>query len=41
MQQDVVALQGLISKRDNAYSTASRLVKKADGSASSVINNIV
>ena len=41
MQQDVVALQGLISKRDNAYSNASRIVKKADDSASSVIHNIV
>ncbi len=41
LQQDIVALQGLISKRDNAFSTASRIVQKADNSASSVIGNIV
>lgn len=41
LQQDMVALQGLISKRDNAFSTASRLVKKADGTAGATIGNIV
>ena len=41
MQQDIVALQGLLSKRDNAFSSASRIVKKADDAASTVIHNIV
>ena len=41
LQQDMVTLQGLISKRDNAFSSASRIVQKADNSASSVIGNIV
>ena len=41
LQQDMVALQGLLSKRDNAFSSASRIVKKADDAASSVIGNIV
>ena len=41
LQQDMVSLQGLISKRDNAFSTASRIVRKADDAASSTIGNIV
>ncbi|MBQ6103467.1 MAG: hypothetical protein IJL06_07325 [Kiritimatiellae bacterium] len=41
LQQDMVALQGLLSKRDNAFSSASRIVRKADDAASSVIHNIV
>ena len=41
LQQDMVSLQGLISKRDNAFSAASRIVRKADDAASSVIHNIV
>ncbi len=41
LQQDMVALQGLVSKRDNAFSSASRIVRKADDAASSVIHNIV
>ncbi len=41
LQQDMVALQGLLSKRDSAFSTASRIVQKADNAASSVIQNIV
>ncbi len=40
LQQDVVSLQGLVSKRDNAFSTAGRLVKKYDGSADGTIGNI-
>ena len=39
-QQDIVALQSFISKRDNAYSTAAKLVKKANNAASSTIRNI-
>lgn len=41
LQQDMVSLQGLISKRDNAFSAAARIVRKADDAASSVIHNIV
>ena len=41
LQQDMVALQGLISKRDNSFSTAASIVRKADNSASSIIANIV
>ena len=41
LQQDMVALQGLISKRDNSFSTAASIVRKADNSASSIIGNIV
>ena len=41
LQQDMVSLQGLISKRDNAYSTASSIVEKATGTADSTIRNIV
>jgi hypothetical protein len=41
LQQDMVALQGLISKRDNSFSTAASIVRKADNSATSIIGNIV
>ena len=41
LQQDLVGLQGLISKRDNAFSTASRIVRKVNDAASAVIGNIV
>ncbi|MBQ9727222.1 MAG: hypothetical protein IJV65_06935 [Kiritimatiellae bacterium] len=41
LQQDLVALKGLISKRDSAFSAASRIVKKADNAASATIGNIV
>ncbi len=41
LQQDMVSLQSLISKRDNAFSTASKIVEKADHGASSTIQNIV
>ena len=40
LQQDLIGLQSLFSKRDNAYSTASRIVRKADDAASSTIGNI-
>ena len=40
LQQDIVALQGYLTKRDNAYSTASKIVRKADNAASSTIGNI-
>lgn len=40
LSQDMVSLQSLISKRDNAYSTASSIVQKADSTASDTIANI-
>lgn len=40
MQQDMVSLESLISKRDNAYSTASQVVEKATGTADSIISNM-
>lgn len=40
LKQDSVALQSLISKRDNAYSAAAKLVKKGDGTAANTIRNI-
>ena len=39
LQQDSVTLQGLLSKRDSAFSTASNIVKKADRTNSSTISN--
>ena len=41
LQQDTVTLQGLLSKRDSAFSTASRLVRKADDAGAATIGNIV
>ena len=41
LQQDMVSLQSLVSKRDNAFSTASSIVEKANGSADSIIQNIM
>lgn len=40
MQQDMVTMQSLVSKRDNAFSTASSLVKKINSTASTLIGNI-
>jgi hypothetical protein len=40
MQQDMVSLQSLVSKRDNAFSTASSLVQKINSTASSLIGNL-
>ncbi len=40
LKQDMVGLQSLVSKRDNAFSTAAKVVKKALGAASSTIQNI-
>ena len=39
LQQDMVTLQSYISKRDNAYSTASKVVKKTLGAGSVTISN--
>ena len=41
LQQDMVSLQSFISKRDNAYSTASKIVKKAANNVTSTLGNIV
>ena len=40
IQQDIVTLQSFISKRDNAYSNAAKIVKKTNQAASSTIGNI-
>lgn len=40
LKQDLVSLQSYVTKRDNSFSTASKLVKKVNGSASATINNI-
>ena len=40
LQQDMVALQSMISKRDNAYSNAAKIVRKSDGTGGNVIRNI-
>lgn len=40
LKQDMVALNSLMSKRDNAFSAAARLIKKANDAASSTIGNI-
>ncbi len=40
IQQDIVTLQSYISKRDNAYSNAAKIIKKTNNAATSTINNI-
>ncbi len=40
LQQDSVTLQGLVSKRDNAFSTASKIISKCQKSDKSTISNI-
>lgn len=40
LQQDMVTLQSYLTKRDNAYSNASKLVRKGNDAASSTINNV-
>ena len=40
LKQDMVSLNSYISKRDNSFSTASRLVKKSNNAASSTISNM-
>ena len=40
MQQDMITLQGLISKRDNSFSTASKVVKKVNSTGTSIIRSI-
>ena len=40
LQQDIVSLQSFMTKRDNAYSTVAKIVRKADNAAASTIRNI-
>jgi hypothetical protein len=40
LQQDIITLRSYITKRDNAYSLASRIIDKANRAASKTINNI-
>ena len=40
IQQAIVTLQSYISKRDNAYSNAAKIVKKTNQAATSTIGNI-
>ena len=40
IQQDIVTLQSFITKRDNAYSNAAKVITKANHAASSTIGNI-
>lgn len=40
LKQDMVSLQSLMSKRDNAFSNASRIIKKANNAEQSTIRNI-
>lgn len=39
LQQDIVSMQSFITKRDNAFSTASKLVRKSNDAAASTIRN--
>ena len=40
LQQDMIAMQGLIGKRDNSFSTAAKIIKKVGGTGDSMIRNI-
>ena len=40
LQQDIVSLQSFMTKRDNAYSTVAKIVRKANNAAASTIRNI-
>ncbi len=40
MQQDMITLQGLMSKRDNSFSTAAKILRKVDSTGASIINSI-
>ena len=39
LQQDIVSMQSFLTKRDNAFSTAAKLVNKANNAAASTIHN--
>lgn len=40
IQQDIVTLQSYLSKRDNAYSNAAKIVRKSNNAASATISDI-
>ena len=40
MRQDMVVMQALVTKRDNAFSTAARILDKLSSTAKSIIANI-
>ncbi|MBQ7189519.1 MAG: hypothetical protein IJR99_08915 [Kiritimatiellae bacterium] len=40
LQQDLVALQSFLAKRDNAFSTAAKLVKKSQNASAETIGNM-
>ena len=40
MQQDMITVQGLVSKRDNSYSTASKMLQKFNSTGGTIINSI-
>ena len=40
MQQDMIAMQGLIGKRDNSFNTAAKIIKKVGGTGDSMLNTI-
>ena len=40
MQQDMITVQGLVSKRDNSFSTASKVLKKVNSTGETIINSI-
>ena len=40
MQQDMVTMQSLVSKRDNAFSTASSLVQKITSTGAALVGNL-
>ncbi|MBQ6470777.1 MAG: hypothetical protein IJJ33_02225 [Victivallales bacterium] len=40
LQQDMIAMQGLIGKRDNSFTTAAKIIKKVGGTGDSMLRNI-
>lgn len=40
MQQDMVTMQSLVSKRDNSFSTAAALIEKSNSTADAIIGNM-
>ena len=40
LQQDMITVQGLISKRDDSYSTAAKVLKKVNSTGNSIINSL-
>lgn len=40
MQQDMITMQGLIGKRDNAFSTASKILKKVASTGDSILRSV-